>query len=1036
MPLYSFRELTAKAARAILAPAALFLITAPAQAQYFGQNRVQYSHFDFKVIRTTHFDVHYYGRLEHAATAAARMSERSYNQLSRFLGHRYRERQPIILFGSHSEFQQNNVLDIGEGTAGVTDALRHRMMLPFTGSMPDFEHVLKHEMTHQFQFDVFAGGAVGGALSRLMTIQPPLWFMEGMAEYMAVGPATPLTEVWLRDAVLNGTLPSISEMSANSGIFPYRFGHSLFAYIGDRWGRDAVGNILHAVAATGMESGFARALGITLDRLNDDWQHFVYDKYSGLDETLDQPDDFARPLLNPANSSGRVHVSPALSPDGKQVVYLSEGKSLFVDLYLADGETGQVKRRLIKSAFSADFESLRFINSAGSWSPDGRYFAIAVKHGGRDDIVILDMESYDTVRRIRIGVSGISNPSWSPDGTQLVFTGYDAGSSDLFLISADGSNLRRLTNDFYADLEPAWSPDGRTIAFATDRGPDTDPANLEFRKPGIALLTLETGRITRLPDMQGTNINPVWSPDGEAIAYVSDRSGIPNIYLYEIASGRSFQLTNVLAGVTGITALSPSISWARRADRLAFTYFEDGRGTGAWNVYTLDNPRAIAADPFHRLQAQAGLPPATTHTRTHGAALEKGPISVRELLEVGLNTLPDSTGFEYTRYAGTLHPDYVVQPSIGYVRDNFGGGVFGGTAVSLSDLLGNRHLLFGMQLNGRLAEAQVTAVYSNQSRRINWSAGYSQEPVFYFAGSRVTSVDANTLSFDVRYRRLVVRQAFWRARRPFSRFSRLEFGLRAVNIGRADISFQQFIDPASNLVFDTDVDIDGLGGTNYFQPALALVFDNTVSLFVGPFQGRRSRFEYAPAVGGWQFHQVLGDYRRYDPLPGRITLASRFVFFGRFGRDSDEFPMFLGTPELLRGHTSGSYRRHECRIRDADSFTGCRALDELVGSRVAVAGVELRFPLMDPVGFGFFKSGLPPLEAALFFDSGVAWNAGDRLAFSDDSGGSSVREPLMSTGVSLRSNIYGVVLLRADYTKPLRRRGVAPYWTLSIGPTF
>ncbi|MEJ2238946.1 MAG: hypothetical protein P8X82_11665 [Gemmatimonadales bacterium] len=108
---------------------------APVRAQYFGQNKVQHRRLDFSVIETEHFDIYYYDGERAAAIDGARMAERAYDRLSRLLNHRYRERQPIILYASHSEFQQNNVTNIGEGTGGVTEPYRHRVLLPFT-SLP------------------------------------------------------------------------------------------------------------------------------------------------------------------------------------------------------------------------------------------------------------------------------------------------------------------------------------------------------------------------------------------------------------------------------------------------------------------------------------------------------------------------------------------------------------------------------------------------------------------------------------------------------------------------------------------------------------------------------------------------------------------------------------------------------------------------------------------------------------------------------------------------------------------------------------
>ena len=196
------------------APALLFLLVGTPSllaAQYFGRNKVQYTKFDFKVIQTEHFDIYYYEQERVAAMDAARMAERSYARLSKVLNHEFRERKPIILYASHSDFQQTNALGQapGEGTGGVTDFQRNRAVQPFTGSYAEFEHVLQHEMSHQFQYDTWSRGRAGGGLSTLIAINPPLWFAEGMAEYLSIGPINSETAMWLRDASLEGKLPTI-----------------------------------------------------------------------------------------------------------------------------------------------------------------------------------------------------------------------------------------------------------------------------------------------------------------------------------------------------------------------------------------------------------------------------------------------------------------------------------------------------------------------------------------------------------------------------------------------------------------------------------------------------------------------------------------------------------------------------------------------------------------------------------------------------------------------------------------------------------
>src|SRR5262245_58596153 len=174
-----------------LAVLVLVLAGVPAvlSAQYFGRNKVQYGRFDFKIIQTEHFDVYYYPVEREAALDVARLAERSYARLSKVLNHQFEERKPIITYASQSDFQQTNTSgeEIDESTGGFTDYLRHRNIFPLTGSYEDNAHVLQHEMVHQFQFDIWSRGRVGG-VQGIISANAPLWFGEGMAEYFSLGP--------------------------------------------------------------------------------------------------------------------------------------------------------------------------------------------------------------------------------------------------------------------------------------------------------------------------------------------------------------------------------------------------------------------------------------------------------------------------------------------------------------------------------------------------------------------------------------------------------------------------------------------------------------------------------------------------------------------------------------------------------------------------------------------------------------------------------------------------------------------------------
>ena len=168
---------------AIILAVVATLSSTNANAQYFGRNKVRYDRLEFRLLQTEHFDIHYYPEAESAVLDAARMAERAYTRLSKVFRHEWEERKPLILYASQSDFQQTNIFhfQISEGTAGITEGLRNRIVLFFPSAYPEFEHTLTHELVHAFQFDILRRGALSQG-SNPFAFRMPLWFAEGMAE--------------------------------------------------------------------------------------------------------------------------------------------------------------------------------------------------------------------------------------------------------------------------------------------------------------------------------------------------------------------------------------------------------------------------------------------------------------------------------------------------------------------------------------------------------------------------------------------------------------------------------------------------------------------------------------------------------------------------------------------------------------------------------------------------------------------------------------------------------------------------------------
>lgn len=1067
-----------------------------AQAQsYFGQNQVQFDKFRWKVLETEHFLVHYYPEEADIVNDAARMAERSYARLSRLLNHQFREKKPLILFRSRTDFGQNNVTgDLGEGTGGVTEALRHRILLPFTGDFQSFDHVLAHEIVHGFQYDIFARGRAGGGLQTLAQVQPPLWMMEGMAEYLSLGPGHVLTQSWMRDAALNGSLPTIEQMTDYPNrFFPYRFGEALWEYIGERWGDDVIGEILNATPNVGVERAFKRELGLSLEELSDEWREAMQVKHLPQIATMDRARKFSEALLNQRKSGGlaQLFIAPAYSPDGKYIAFISLGSFLrgevFPDLWLGDGETGKRIKRLVKSTLDPDFEELRLLYSQSSFSPDGRSLAFTAQRDGKDVLYTMDVQKRKVTRVYdKLPLDVVMSPSWSPDGSEIVFSGYDSGIHDLWIVNVASGKLRQLTNDKHAELMPQWSPDGKTLAFATDRGEGTELDVLRFAKWRIATMDLASSRIDVLPNQGGLNLNPMWAPDGKSVAFISDRSGTANIFLYEFESKEHFQLTNVIGAVSSIAEYSPAITWARGVDKLAFTYYENGDYT----IWTVSNPRRLKKEPFRATPPPVVAANAPATDRPSAAAIQEtnaqnmlraiqsasraadstrddavsiyrsatglrlsaeiptsqersgnAPVSVAQLLDSATLALPDTLTFKSYDYRPGLQPEYIARPSVGYTQDNYGRGLFGGTAIVLGDLLGNNRLTLAGQVNGRFSEAFFYGAYTNLASRLQYTAGVAQSPLFFLNDYTVVDVGDGTNrqieSYEIA--RYIIRQGFAIALRPRNRFTRWEYGLNANNVSRSIVVVRRLLDFNTGFASDfiTD-DVQSLGSFSYVAPYVALVSDNTLFGYTAPISGRRFRFQVEPSVGNLQWTEFTADYRRYVPiLFNFLTFAWRTQANIAIGKDETAIQKYIGRPDFVRGYDREQFASQTCGGFGGTNSASCNAT-ELLGSRVAFANAELRFPLVRRFDLGLIPISLPPVDGLFFFDAGVAWRKGQSVHFAkpDNYDEEKNRYLLRSYGMGIRLNLFGFALVRWDYSIPLDRPNRKGYWMWTLGQSF
>jgi WD40 repeat protein len=1008
---------------AILAVAGTSVVLTPAYGQYFGRNKVQWEKFDYRVLKTEHFDIYYYPEEEQAIKTAAQMAERWYKRYSRLFNHDLRGRQPLIMYASHPQFEQTTVLNevMSEGTGGVTESGKRRIILPFGGTLEDTDHVIGHELVHAFQYDIASGpgpkyaqpgGGQGGGLERA-----PLWMIEGSAEYFSIGPIDALTSMWMRDLLHMKKLPTIKDLRNPYKYFPYRYGQAVWAYIGGRYGDLAAAKLLKDVArGFDYEKAIVADLGVDIKKLSEDWHASLKKDYGPIEKATEMPKSLGK-LLLAGSEDDPYNIAPALSPDGKRFMFISSRDLYSIDMFIGDAKTGKITRRITSTAVDPHYQSIQFINSSGSWDAAGDRFVFGAVSDGKPVLSFLDQEGRRVGEEIHFPELGeILNPTWSPDGRRIAFMALAGGTSDIYIYDLTSKTLKNMTSDVYGDVQPAWSPDGKWIAFSTERFTTQLPI-LSVGNYQLALLDPDTGEIKPVPAFKGAkHINPQWSSDSKSLYFISDRNGISNLYRLDMASRGLFQVTDLYTGVCGITGLSPALSIASKSNDVLYSAYDQG----SYSIYGLD-AKFMEGKPVPETDAsfQASiLPP-----------MERSGSEVLGLLKNSVFGLPDVSKFTSEPYKAKLSLDYFAPPSIGIGVDRFGTYGGGGMAAYFSDMLGYHNLMAMAQVYSRLADSAVQVGYINSANRLNWGASLQRIPYIY-GGYNVGMADVGGVPayIDEEY---IYRQIYYDvstfASYPFSQFQRVE-----VTGGYTYLDFQNTLYTTatsavdgSTLYYDA-TDLPSAKGLHMPHVAAALVYDSSLFGATAPILGQSYRFEVTPTFGTINFTTVLADFRKYIVPLRPFTLAFRVTHYGRYGSGADDprfYPLFIGYDMLIRGY-------------NYESFTATENFDlnRLFGSKMALANFELRFPLFGLLGIGKGYYGIFPVDFVAFYDAGMVW--GMDLSGQDHTFRERLRKPLTSAGVGLRVNVLGYLVLGANLVKPFDRPDKGWYWEFSFYPGF
>jgi hypothetical protein len=911
-----------------------FITLEDVKAQFvdFGRNKVQYSDFEWYVLSTEHFKIYYYEEAIELAEMGAKYAEESYAHLQQKFNHSLIDTVPLIFYASPIHFKQTNTTPgfIPDGVGGFFEFIKGRVVIPFDGSLGQFRHVIRHELTH-----VFMMSKIGNVLKthrQSADRQPPLWFTEGLAEYWSHYWDTQ-AEMVIKDAVLSGYIAGLDNWERFYGSYiMYKLGQKVLEFIADNFGED---KILQLMENFWVDDNFSNVMkhtiGMDYKEFDSEFLYYLKQKY--------YPDLLANesPTRNTDNifaESFYAHKPAFTNANGRDEIYFIANRTGYTSIYKVPLSRRSEFELIIEGENKDEFEQFHYFRTGLDISNSG-LLAFVTQKGDKDALHIYNTRTEKVLADYSFrNIVNIGAPSWSSDNNFIVFPATDfSGKSDLYRFNVKSHELKRLTNDHYDDREPSLSPNGDMIVFSSDR--------TSFGKKNrynLFLYDLKSHDISYLTIGDQSDYSPHFNEDGTKIVFTSDRNGVQNIWMIDldkqepeiIQSGsilqdtmKSVETLSTGSGIemrqlTNFTTGAFDPKWAGN-NRIVFSTFENGR-----------NSVRMMSDVNEKYDTANMIVELDYGIKEEAWALEKIKSIPRK------NLLKYDKQFSLDIATTSLSTDPVFGTNTGGI-------------ISLSDLLGNEKYYF-LIFNNSNSDTEFWKSFNiaiskvSLEKRLNYAYG-----IYHLSGRRYDLRDYDRSYYERLY------GGYLGLSYPLSFFRRIE---TSVSLSQS-IKSTDFLDNNRSLLLSNTI---------------SYVKDNSIWSWTGPVDGERLNFTLGYttdiANSNLNYYSILFDFRKYIRIGRPTSLALRGQFFMNEGKEPRRF--FMGGSWSLRGWSLNSMR----------------------GSKLWQANAELRFPLINILALRFplgISMDFPGIRGALYFDAGNAWDNSDNYRETKGSLGGGIR---------------------------------------------
>ena len=923
--------------------------------------------FTFSTIETPHFSIHFHQGLQPVAQKTSLIAEEAHVKLVKEFLWQPGEKTQVLLIDD-SDFL--NGLSV---TAPYNTIYLHVVPPSLASTLGEYDDWLRvlftHEYTHIITSDPSRGfwkatRAIFGkpypadplSLAFFVVTAPPntflpRWWHEGMAtwsesEFTGQGRGKgSYFDMVFRTAVAEGNLPRVDQINGDdpnwpNGTLPYLYGYRLQKYIADTYGKEALGKL--SIAHSGRFPYFINAPperlfgGKSYSDLFTDMIAAVKKEQAQRIEMLSKTP--FTPLRTIADQGEKLS-HPRFSPDGSRIAFTRVDPHDHTTVVITDSAGG---------ASIAKFNRY-YSDESLSWSPDGRriYFTQGQVRKGFNvyqDLYVYDLAG-DAITRLTHG-KRLSEAEISPDGKRFAAVSSLRGSQNLALIEAgepDKSGSIRVVTDYPLQRvsSPHWSPDGKTICYAL-----TDNAG----QTSIRLYDTTAGTDLPLFVSPYTAAYPVWSRDGSCIFYISDETGVFNLFAYDLKERKSYQVSHLLAG-----ALQPDpspdgrtialSSYGSRGFKIAQLTLDRSQWTEKRGP-ALPASRIIAVPASAQTQAQTQAP-ASAPASAQAPGSDQVQVSatvlppVADSSQTAGDNAPPAASSHYNAFK-TLYPRFWLPR----ITDDGSGKAVWGAFTAGGDVVGYNSYT-------------VTADYSPGRTRGYYDLIYRND---YFFPTLSLKAHAEPLL----YSNLLQRGDYWELNKAVTLEADFPVNFLEshylVNVGYQLLD-QKALDFSSSLtgqVFQGRRD-------NLFA---GITFDNSLRYpySISPEKGRTISLNYRRSLreigSDVNVSECAADYQEFLAMP--TETLKHHVLYLRLAGAFSEGDAVLGQQIFQIGGAPSMQNKYPLRGYPDRSQTG---------KYLATGTLEYRAPLFFPMrGYQTLPAFLEKVHAALFVDAGEVWD--------------------------------------------------------------